>query len=88
MNLEEFEYTANRIRNKALQENRLHENPSDTELKKSMISLPGVVETIYGNLAVESEPQSRAAMFTKNSVDSEFGIKELDLLGKCEEVFP
>jgi phosphoenolpyruvate carboxykinase (ATP) len=86
MNLEEFAYTANRIRNKALQENRLRENPSDNELKKIMLGLHGVVETIYGNLAVESDPQSRAAMFTKNSVDSEFGIKELDLLGKCEEV--
>ena len=86
MNLEVFAQSANRIRRKASEENRLLENPSDNELKKIMLNLPGVVETIYGNLVVESEPTSRAAMSTKNSVDSEFGIKEIDLLSKCEEV--
>jgi len=34
---------------------------------------PEVEKTIYGNFVAESEPSSRAAMFTENSVDYPFG---------------
>jgi len=43
------------------------------------------VKTKYSNFVALSEPTSRAAMFTKNSVDSVFGEEELRLLTQCEE---
>ncbi len=83
--LEEFARTADRIREKALKENRLLDNPSDEELRALTEKEPGVKKTIYGNLVAESEPTSRAAPFTKNSVDDPFGEKELELLARCEK---
>ncbi len=83
--LEEFAKTADRIRRKAIEENRLIDNPSDEELRLLVENEPGVRKTIYGNFVVESEPTSRAAMFTKNSVDYFFGEEELQLLAQCEK---
>ncbi|MFQ6080804.1 MAG: phosphoenolpyruvate carboxykinase (ATP), partial [Candidatus Bathyarchaeia archaeon] len=83
--LEEFAKTADRVRRKAMEENRLIDNPSDEELKLLMENEPGIRKTIYGNFVVESEPTSRAAMFTKNSIDYPFGEEELQLLARCEE---
>ncbi len=83
--LEEFAKTADRIRRKAIEENRLIDNPSDEELRLLMENKPGVRKTIYGNFVAESEPSSRAAMFTKNSVDHSFGEEELQLLAQCEK---
>jgi phosphoenolpyruvate carboxykinase (ATP) len=40
---------------------------------------------VYGNFVAESEPTSRSAMFTKNSVEHRFGESELKLLRQCEE---
>jgi phosphoenolpyruvate carboxykinase (ATP) len=85
-NLEEFAKTAERIRKKAIEENRLIENPSDEELRLFLEKEPGVRKTVYGNFVAESEPTSRAAMFTKNSVDHPFGEEELRLLAQCESV--
>jgi phosphoenolpyruvate carboxykinase (ATP) len=45
---------------------------------------PGVRKTIYGNFVAESDPTSRSAMFTKNSVDYPFGEEEVKLLTRCE----
>lgn len=83
--LELFYQTANRIREKALVENRLTENPSEEELRHILEKEPGIRKTIYGNFVAESEPTSRSAMFTKNSVDHPFGEAELKLLCQCEE---
>ncbi len=83
--LEEFAKTADRIRKKAMEENRLIDNPSDEELRLLVEEEPGVRKTIYGNFVAKSEPTSRAAMFTKNSVDHPFGEEELQLLAQCEE---
>ena len=80
LNLEEFAKTANRIRKKAIEEGRLIDNPSDDKLRLLVGNEPGVRKTIYGNFVAESEPTSRAAMFTKNSVDYEFGEEERGLL--------
>jgi len=82
--LEEFAKTADRIRKKALKENRLIDNPSDEKLRLLVEKEPGVRKTVYGNFVAESEPTSRAAMFTKNSVDHSFG-EELRLLAQCEK---
>jgi len=83
--LEEFARTAGRIREKAIAENRLLENPSEEELRALVAKLPGVRKTVYDNYVAESEPTSRAAAFTRNSVDSSFGNDELKLLANCEE---
>ena len=84
-NLEQFVQTANRLRKKAIEENRLVDNPSDAELRLLVEKEPGVRKTIYGNFVAESEPTSRSAMFTKNSVNHPFGKEELKLLAQCEE---
>jgi len=84
--LEEFAKTVNRIRRKAMEENRLLDNPSDEELRLLVEKEPGVRKTIYGNYVAESEPTSRSAPFTMNSVDHPFGEEELKLIAQCEKV--
>lgn len=82
--LTQFIKTFDRIREKALREGRLTCNPSVTELRSLMEKQPGVKKTIYGNYVAESEPTSRSAMFTRNSVDTDFGEAETKLLAQCE----
>jgi phosphoenolpyruvate carboxykinase (ATP) len=82
--LEQFIITADRIWQKARAEKRLTHNPSDEELRALVAKEPGVRKTIYGNFVAQSEPTSRSAMFTKNSVDCPFGEDELRLLAQCE----
>jgi phosphoenolpyruvate carboxykinase (ATP) len=82
--LKQFVITANRIWQRAREENRLTHNPSDEELRKLVAREPGVRKTIYGNFVAQSEPTSRSAMFTKNSVDHAFGEDEIRLLAQCE----
>jgi len=83
--LEQFAQTTDRIRKRAVEENRLINNPSEEELRLIVENEPGIRKTIYGNFVAESEPSSRAAMFTENSVDHPFGKGELELLAQCEE---
>ena len=85
LNLELFYQTANRIREKALIDNRLTENPSDEKLRSILEREPGIRKTIYGNFVAQSEPTSRSAIFTKNSVDDTFGKQEIKLLAQCEK---
>jgi phosphoenolpyruvate carboxykinase (ATP) len=85
-NLEEFALTVERILAKGAAEGRLLDNPSDHELEAMAEREPVVKKTIYGNLVAQSEPMSRAAMFTQNSVDHSFGAKEEKLLTQCESV--
>ncbi len=80
-----FVQTAERIRKKAAQEHRLYDNPDEHELRILLQKEPGIKKTKWGNFAAESEPSSRSAMFTKNSVDSSFGEEEGKLLKQCEE---
>lgn len=84
-NLEKFVQTADRIRQKAIDEGRLKDNPSEAVLRALVEKQPRVRKTIYGNYVAESEPTSRSAMFTKNSVDSPFGKEEEELLAQCED---
>lgn len=85
LDLREFERTAIRIREKAKAEGRLVDNPDDSELQSILTREPGVRRTAYGNYVAESEPTSRSAIFTKNSVDDAFGDDERRLLAQCEE---
>ena len=84
-NPEQFSETIKRIRSKAAEEGRLIDNPSDKELREIVKMEPGIKKTIYGSLVAESEPTSRAAKFTKNSVDHSFGEEEQKLLDQCEQ---
>ncbi|MFC2017796.1 phosphoenolpyruvate carboxykinase [Chloroflexota bacterium] len=83
--LEQFALVAERIRRKAAEEGRLIDNPSDKELKQIVENEPGIKKTVYGSLVAESEPTSRAAKFTQNSVDYPFGQDEQELLFQCEK---
>jgi len=83
--IEEFARTVERIYKKAEKEGRLIFNPTRRELRQLVKKEEGVRKTIYGNYVAESEPTSRAAMFTKNSVDDAFGEEEKKLLEKCEK---
>lgn len=82
--VEEFAKTADRVWRRALEENRLKDNPPVDELRRLVEREAGIKKTIYGSFVAESEPTSRAAMFTKNSVDHSFGEEELKLLAQCE----
>jgi len=83
--LEQFVITADRIWQEAREEKRLTRDPSDRELRKLVEKEPGVKKTLYRNFVARSEPTSRSAMFTKNSVDHRFGEDELRLLTQCEK---
>jgi phosphoenolpyruvate carboxykinase (ATP) len=85
INLEEFARTAERVRDKAIAENRLLDNPPDEALRALVEKQEGIVKTIYNNFVAESEPTSRAQAFTKNSVDDPFGEDEMKLLAQCEK---
>ncbi len=78
--LEKFAQTADRIRQRAIEENRLLDNPSDEQLRMLVEKQPGVRKTIYGNFVAESEPTSRAQALTRNSIDQPFGKEELEIL--------
>ncbi|MBI4186032.1 MAG: phosphoenolpyruvate carboxykinase (ATP) [Chloroflexi bacterium] len=84
--LQQFVQTAKRIRDRALKENRLTHNPAEAELRQLVGKEPGIRKTIYDNYVAESEPTSRSAAFTKNSVDHVFGEDELKLLAQCESI--
>jgi len=83
--LETFIRTADRIRAKAKDEGRLIDNPATEILRGLVEKQPGVRKTLYGNFVADSEPTSRSAMFTKNSIDNSFGQEEDKLLAQCEE---
>jgi len=82
--LQEFAKTNARIRKSALEENRLMDNPSVSELRRMTENESGIKNTKYGNFVAESEPTSRAAQFTQNSIDFPFGEEEEKLLAQCE----
>jgi len=84
--LQNFARTAGRIRASALEEGRLLHNPPDEELVKLAEQEPEVRRTLYGSHVAKSEPTSRAAMFTRNSVDDPFGKAERELLAQAEAV--
>lgn len=82
--IDKFQQTAKEIYENAKKEGRLVYSLSGTDLKKLALEEPEVKETIYGNIVAESEPTSRAAMFTKNNIDYEFGKDELELLEEAK----
>jgi len=83
--LQKFAKTVVRIRERALDEGRLTDNPPVPKLREMTENEPGVEKTKYGNLVARSEATSRAAKFTQNSVDTPFGEEEEELLKQCED---
>jgi phosphoenolpyruvate carboxykinase (ATP) len=83
--LTQFVSTFDRIRESAVKDKRLTDNPDIKTLRTLLEKQPDTKKTIYGNFVAESDPTSRSAMFTKNSVDNEFGADETKLLKQCEE---
>ena len=81
---EQFHRTAQVIFENAGKEGRLIRNPDEQRLRALSLEEPEVRETKYGNIVAESEPMSRAAMLTKNNVDTEFGDQEGRLLREVE----
>ena len=81
----EFQETIKEITEKAAKEKRLIYNPNDRELRAFAESESIVKKTIYGNIVAQSEPTSRAAMFTKNNIDSQFGKEELNFLKQAKK---
>lgn len=80
----EFRQTAREIFESALTDGRLIRNPDDQRLRALALVEPEVRETKYGNIVAESEPMSRAAMFTKNNIDTPFGDEERQLLQRAK----
>jgi phosphoenolpyruvate carboxykinase (ATP) len=81
----EFHQTAREIYEAARNEGRLICNPDSDRLRGLTLEEPGVRQTKYGNITVQSEPMSRAAMKTKNNIDSPFGEAERQLLRQATE---
>lgn len=77
---DEFSQTAKRIVSSAQERGVLIRNPDKARLRAMALEEPEVRETKYGSIVANSEPMSRAAMFTKNNVDTPFGKAEYELL--------
>lgn len=81
----EFRQTARDIFQDALEDGRLIRNPDDDRLRTLSLVEPEARETKYENIVADSEPMSRAAMFTKNNIDTEFGDGECQLLDQAKQ---
>ena len=84
--MKEFIEAPRTIYNEAKLDGRLIEGLNRTELKALALKQNGILETQLRSLAVDSEPMSRCAPKTKNSIDDEFGEEEVRLAGQAVEV--
>lgn len=81
-----FKLAAEQIYQKAKAEGRLIDGRSLEELKQLALRQEGVIQTQIGSVAADSEPMSRSAPHTRNSVDHQFGEEEEALARKAIEV--
>ncbi|MEA3470864.1 MAG: hypothetical protein U9R24_04015, partial [Thermodesulfobacteriota bacterium] len=81
-----FKKAAETIYYSAKNEKRLIEGKSLDELKEIALQQEGVIQTNLGSVAADSEPMSRSAPHTKNSVDDPFGEDEEALAAKAVEM--
>ncbi len=87
MNIEaEFKWTAEKIYSDAKKQGRLHEGYSLEQLRDLALKQEGVIETKMGSIAADSEPTSRAAPLTKNSIDDQFGEEERRLTHQTVDI--
>ncbi len=80
-----FKEAAQKIYFDAKNEGRLIEGKTLNELKELALRQEGVIQTQIGSVAADSEPTSRSAPHTKNSIDHEFGEEEERLAQKAIE---
>jgi phosphoenolpyruvate carboxykinase (ATP) len=78
-----FLETARQVHQQALAEGRLTDNPDAGELRRLVENEEGVTVSAYGSFCVDSDPNSRAAAFTKTNIDDPFGEDEEKLLNQC-----
>jgi phosphoenolpyruvate carboxykinase (ATP) len=81
-----FKKAAETIYSSAKNEKRLIEGKSLDELKEIALLQEGVIQTNLGSVAADSEPMSRSAPHTKNSIDNTFGEEEEALAAQAVEV--
>ena len=81
-----FKKAAETIYCSAKNEKRLIECKSLDELKEIALQQEGVIQTNLGSVAADSEPMSRSAPHTKNSVDQPFGEDEEALAAQAVEI--
>jgi phosphoenolpyruvate carboxykinase (ATP) len=77
---DEFQQAARSILESAQQRGAVIRNPDAARLRSLALQEPEVKETKYRNIVAESEPMSRAKMFTQNNIDTKFGQAEYVLL--------
>jgi len=83
--MKEFIEAPKIIYEKAKHENRLIEGLTLEEIKELALRQEGVVSTQFGSVAADSEPTSRSAPKTKNSIDHQFGQEEKKLAKQAIE---
>ncbi len=81
-----FKEASLKIYNQAKQNGRLIENFDLGQAKALALTQDGIIETQLGSIAATSEPMSRAAQHTKNSVDQVFGEEEEALAAKAVQM--
>lgn len=80
-----FKQAAEKIYSDAKKSGRLIEGRSLEQLKEIALQQDGVIQTNLGSVAADSEPMSRSAPHTKNSVDHSFGDEEKALASEAVE---
>lgn len=71
-----FKKAVERIYKSAESEKRLIKGRSLDEIKQIALRQEGVIQTQFGSVAADSEPMSRSAPHTSNSIDHPFGEPE------------
>jgi phosphoenolpyruvate carboxykinase (ATP) len=74
--MDTFPGAARQIYEEARDAKRLITGRSLEELKQLALRQEGVIQTQFGSVAADSEPMSRSAPHTRNSVDHPFGAEE------------
>lgn len=80
-----FLSAAQKIYQDAKKEGRLMEGCPLESLKQTALRHEGVIQTQIGSLAADSEPMSRSAPHTRNSIDHKFGEPEEALARQAVE---
>ena len=83
--MKEFIQAPKQIYQKAKKQGRLIEGKSLKELKEIASKQNNVILTQMGSISADSEPMSRSAPKTKNSIDDKFGEEERKLANLAEK---
>jgi len=81
-----FKSAAKQIYEEARRDKRLIEGRTLEEIKRIALRQDGVIQTQLGSVASDSEPMSRSAPHTRNSVDHAFGEAEEALARQAVDI--